>query len=206
MKLTREDFPDWNRIYLKDDFELNVLLHHLNFKYTDKILEVGCNDTELSNTLHSKGCEVWGVDVLFNDPKFKFIRGNFQDITLPENYFDIVIDISAIHHFGLGNYGDKIDHDADIITAKKIYRSLKPNGLFYISTDSISTIFNPNANNYYRQYNIREFINRIVNPSNFKLLELTIYEMNKYPLTKVDPIANNYSGCQMFALLTKYLQ
>lgn len=203
MKLTKEDFPEWNRVYLKDDFEINVLIHHLNFKPTDKILEVGCNDSELSNTLHGKGCEVWGVDVKFNDPKFKFIRGNFQDVYIPENYFDIVIDVSAIHHFGLGNYGDKIEYDADIITAKKIYNSLKPNGLFYVSTDCISTKFNQNVSNYYRQYNIREFINRIVLPSKFKLLELITYKNNTYPLTKINHTIHNYEGCQMLALLMK---
>lgn len=203
MKLIKEDFPEWNRIYLKDDFEINVLIHHLNFKPTDRILEVGCNDSELSNTLQSKGCDVWGVDVKFNEPKFKFIRGNFQDVYIPENYFDIVIDASAIHHFGLGNYGDRVDHNADIITAKKIYKSLKPNGLFYVSTDCVSTIFNPNVNNYFRQYNIKEFINRIVIPPNFKLLELITYKNNTYPLTKIDPIRENYEGTQMFALLMK---
>lgn len=203
MKLTIDDFPEWNKKYVKDDFELNVLINNLEFTPEQTILEVGCNDTELSNTLHKKGCNVWGVDVLFNEPEFKFVRGNFQDVQLPENHFDIAIDISAIHHFGLGNYGDRVDLEADIISAKKIYKLLKDNGLFYISTDIVSKTFNANINNYCRQYNVEEFMNRIVNPSGFKLIKLEFYKNNTYPLTKINHIEQDYEGSQMFALLKK---
>lgn len=204
MKITREHFPEWNRKFFDNDFELKVLLNHLEVEPYHKILEVGCNDTELSNTLHSIGCEVWGVDVIKNnEAKFKFIHGNFQDIELPESYFDIVIDISAIHHFGLGNYKDKIDPDADMVSSKKIYKVLKPNGLFYISMDRIGKEYIANVGNYYRQYNLSEFIKRVVDSGGFMLLELILYFENCYPFKAADPGIDNWEGKQLFALLRK---
>ena len=108
------------------DFELKILAHNLEIEPGYKILEVGCNETDLSNTLQYIGCEAWGIDVNNNDTaKFKFIQANFQDVQLPDDYFDIAIDISAIHHFGIGHYGDRVDPDGDIAAAKKIYKSLK---------------------------------------------------------------------------------
>lgn len=202
MKLSRDHFPEWNRQYLDKDFELQVLLQHLEVCPEQKILEVGCNNSELSNTLYKLGCKVWGIDVVKNnEARFKFIHGNFQDIELPDNYFDIAIDVSAIHHFGLGNYGDRLDIDADITTSKKIYKALKNKGLFYISNDRISTEYNPNVGNYFRQYNIKEFIKRIVLPQ-FKLIQLKIYLNNVYPIYEIDT-TSDYSGQQMFALLMK---
>lgn len=45
------------------DFELKILVHNLEIEPGYKTLEVGCNETDLSNTLHSVGCEAWGIDV-----------------------------------------------------------------------------------------------------------------------------------------------
>lgn len=187
MKLKIDDFPDWNKKFVIDDLELRILMDHLEFSSTMKILEVGCNDTELSNVLHDKGCEIWGVDILpCPQAKFKFVQGNFQDVYIPTNYFDIVIDVSAIHHFGLGNYGDRIDIDADITSSKKIHNSLKQNGLFYISMDRIYKKFDPNINNYTRIYNIEEFVERIARPPDFKIIDLKFYIISKYPLIETE--------------------
>lgn len=186
------------------DFELKILVHHLEIESDYKTLEVGCNETDLCNVLHLLGCETWGVDVNKNDrAKFKFIHANFQDVQLPDDYFDVAIDVSALHHFGIGHYGDRVDPDGDIIAAKKIYRALKPGGLFYISTDRIGNDYIPVVLDSFRQYNVKEFTGRIITPAGFKVLDLKIYFPDIYPPKIANPEIDGCDGKQLFALLQK---
>jgi ubiquinone/menaquinone biosynthesis C-methylase UbiE len=186
------------------DFELKILVHHLEIESDYKILEVGCNETDMCNILHQLGCETWGIDVNKNErAKFRFIQSNFQDVQLFDNYFDVAIDISALHHFGIGHYGDRVDLDGDITAAKKIFRALKPGGLFYVSTDRIGKDYIPVALDSFRQYNLNEFTNRIINSAGFKVLKLELYFPDIYPPRKANIEIDGCDGKQLFALLQK---
>ena len=58
------------------------------------------------------------------------IIGDAKDVELPENYFDAVVSLCALEHFGLGKYGEDFDIDADTKAIKNIKRCLKPGGSF----------------------------------------------------------------------------
>ena len=58
------------------------------------------------------------------------IIGDAKDAELPENYFDAVVSLCALEHFGLGKYGEEFDAYADIKAIKNIKKCLKPGGRF----------------------------------------------------------------------------
>ncbi|MEN4006020.1 MAG: DUF268 domain-containing protein [Methanobacteriaceae archaeon] len=51
-----------------------------------------------------------------------------------DEFFDTVIAVSTIGHVGLGLYGDPIHDNADIMAVQEIYRILKPDGSFIVTT------------------------------------------------------------------------
>jgi ubiquinone/menaquinone biosynthesis C-methylase UbiE len=164
MKLNRSMFNQ--EMINKYDGALKAMVDNAEIIDGAKTLEIGCAESEMSVVLSKLGCEAWGVDV--NDWKdawgglnFNFIKGNFQDIEVPKNYFDTVIDICALHHFGIGGYGDKKDLEADIKSSWKIYNCLKKGGEFYSAFDRFSDIFLPENEGFYRQYNLEQFYKRI---------------------------------------------
>lgn len=179
MKLNKEMFTS----SMEKDVELRLMIAHLELEPRMKTLELGCCDTELSCVLERVGCESWGVDIRpCPCPKKHFIQGDFLDVSLPENYFDIAIDVSAIHHFGLGAYGDELELNADIKASMKVYSSLKKQGIWYIVMDRFKTKFVPNLANFVRQYDFVSFKDRICR--NFQVEYMKFYDvrMNEVPL------------------------
>jgi SAM-dependent methyltransferase len=67
-------------------------------------------------------------------PGFKIITGDAKKLRFPDNFFDAVVLLCAIEHFGLGRYGDDFDLDADSKAAKEFIRVIKPGGLLTFST------------------------------------------------------------------------
>lgn len=178
MKLSKEMFTSW-----EEDVELRLMVAHLEFELGMKTLELGSCDTELSCVLERIGCEAWGVDIRSCPcPTKHFIHGDFVDVPLPENYFDIAIDISAIHHFGLGAYGDELELDADIKSSKRVYHSLKKGGTWYIVLDRFKAEFIPNVCNFVRQYNDDSFKKRICRGFQVEYMKFYDVKMNEVPL------------------------
>lgn len=62
--------------------------------------------------------------------QFTFIQGDFNEVDLPLNSFDYILNISTVEHFGLaGRYGiEEMDEDADLRGMAKARTLLKPNG------------------------------------------------------------------------------
>lgn len=109
-----------------------------------KMIIVGCCEDPLANEYASLGWEVWGYDFRpyqdvrgnAEEPKFKFTQGDFCQASVPPDFFDVAVDVSAIHHFGLGWYGDPNGNNlGDVVAVKKIIESLKPGGSFVCVTD-----------------------------------------------------------------------
>lgn len=65
---------------------------------------------------------------------YTIITGDAKKLPFPNSYFDAVVSLCAIEHFGLGRYGDVFDLDADSKAAKEFNRVLKPGGLLTFST------------------------------------------------------------------------
>lgn len=170
---------------IQPDPEMNSFLKNFSFEPTDKILEVGCNN-EIGECLAaqlSKYTECWGIDLrLCADHKnvSKYIQGDFVTHYLPPNYFDIVIDVSSIHHFGF-DYENKIifDNDYDTKCVQKVYNILKPNGLYYLSEDQFQFEKYENCVDFFiRRYTLHEFTKRIIEPSKMKVEVEKFYDVN----------------------------
>ncbi len=128
----------FNQKLIGADAPLGVLIDNIQEPPAgSRILDIGSQETQFPDTLAKLGYEVWGIDVRPqpNPVNYNFIQGNIQDIKLPYSYFDIVTDICALHHFGLGYYLDRKQDDADIEAVDKIYEALKPDGIFYSCSD-----------------------------------------------------------------------
>lgn len=117
--------------------ELPFVFENLNLKEKSKIIEIGCCNSKLSIELASLGYLVVGVDLndyQFEHPNFEFVKGNFLNKnTLQKNFFDAVIAVSCIEHFGLGAYRDKPFKDGDLKAVDEIYRILKKSGIFLMT-------------------------------------------------------------------------
>ncbi|MFH1053835.1 MAG: class I SAM-dependent methyltransferase [Candidatus Woesearchaeota archaeon] len=81
--------------------KLDVIKKNMVVKKTDKLLDVGCG-TGLSSDFE---CEVFGLDPskdllkLSKIPEDHKIIGKAEKIHFPDNYFDIVISVTAVHNF-----------------------------------------------------------------------------------------------------------
>ena len=81
--------------------KVKIILNKLNLKKTDKLLDVGCG-TGLYLDLFD--CDVTGIDPSekllekYNGPH-QVILGSAESLDFPDNSFDIVMSITAIHNF-----------------------------------------------------------------------------------------------------------
>jgi len=168
---------------LETDPELQLMLNYLDVEERMKILELGCCGTELSQVLVRCGYEVWGVDLQqYPRPLRNFIREDFLKAQLPLSYFDVAIDISALHHFGLGAYGDQFNLEADILASQKVWHSLKNGSLWFLVMDRFKAKFEPNIVNYVRQYNEESFKSRVCRGFTIEFMKFFDINLHEIPL------------------------
>jgi SAM-dependent methyltransferase len=144
----------------KDDPELWILEQHdLEIPEHGRTLDVGGTDNDLSYVLQQRGVEAWAVDLRpYGLPLEYFIQGNFHTAQIPENYFDCAFDISAVHHFGVEHYLPVETRDDDIRAAEKIWRCLKPTGVFYSCMDRFATEYK--ETDFFHQYSAEAYKER----------------------------------------------
>ena len=132
-----------------------------------RILEIGCTGSILSIMLSSLGHDVTGVDLRnypFSHPNFRFIKGDFNQIKLPKKFFDVVISVSTLEHFGIKHYGQKVeDPDADRKAVKKIHEVLKKDGTLLLTFPFGKRC----RTSWYRVYNMED-VNRLL--KEFKII------------------------------------
>jgi 2-polyprenyl-3-methyl-5-hydroxy-6-metoxy-1,4-benzoquinol methylase len=138
--------------------ELPFIYRHI-IKPPAKVLDIGCSESILGITLAINGYDVTGIDINdynFKYPSFKFIKDDFLEHKFKEN-FDVIINLSAIEHFGLLAYDNKVENiNADLEAMDKIYELLKPNGqlLFTAPFGESETI--PNFERHYDKNDLHE--------------------------------------------------
>jgi SAM-dependent methyltransferase len=80
---------------------------------------------------------VTSIDVRTRRPTVKneaILTCDAKRLTLPDDYFDLVISLCALEHFGLGRYGDAFDPAADRQAFSEMVRVLRPGGSLIFST------------------------------------------------------------------------
>jgi SAM-dependent methyltransferase len=102
-----------------------------------KVLDIGCTCSIVSIQLAMLGYSVTGIDIqnyYFRHKNFEFVKGDFNTYDFKGKKFDIIVDISAIEHFGLHTFSNmKLDLDADRKAMRKIRAMLKPGGQLIIT-------------------------------------------------------------------------
>jgi SAM-dependent methyltransferase len=127
-------------LYKKNKFFYSERLIELPFLFSQiikppaQVLDVGCAESITPIQLSMIGYKVYGMDIRdygYSHPNFTFIKGDFLTHNFGNQKFDVVINISAIEHFGLSAYKNKkLNLNADIQAINKIYTLLREKGQF----------------------------------------------------------------------------
>lgn len=135
--------------------EYEYIVHNLP-KPPANLFEIGCGRGEIAppTSLHTSqitkmllynGYNLHGVDlhgITWSHPKFKFTKGNFLNLDLPEKAFDAGLAVQVISHIGMIYFlgkndpyakNEPYDENADYRTFEKIQEILKPGGIFIAS-------------------------------------------------------------------------
>ena len=103
-------------------------------------IEFGCELGHMSLLAALKGFRVLAVDLqdqpfTWQHPSVKFRKGDFLDMNLPRESFDLAINCSSVEHVGVaGRYGIELDQpDGDIQVMERLAAVLKPGGLLLMT-------------------------------------------------------------------------
>jgi len=86
------------------------------------ILDIGCYSSRLPIQLASLGYRVYGVDIRpypFKHPNFQFYKADIFEWS-PREKFDVVLLISVLEHFGIGDDGSLVFPEADKKAVERI--------------------------------------------------------------------------------------
>lgn len=131
----------WNNRYLNGDtpwLNDNEIISPLktffeiNRDVKLNILEIGCATGKHSNWLANLGHNVVGIDISEKAIKeankvcspASFLCGDFVDVEITENVFDVVIDINTFRV-------STLNEEDRLVFTNNIYKGLKPNGIWF---------------------------------------------------------------------------
>jgi SAM-dependent methyltransferase len=103
-------------------------------------IEFGCENGYMSLLAAQRGFNTVANDLqeqafLWKHPKVQFSHGDFLELDLPRNYFDLAINCSSVEHVGVaGRYGiESGSNEGDLDVMNRIAEILKPNGLLLMT-------------------------------------------------------------------------
>ena len=139
-----------------------------------RVLELGCAETTFLERLKAQNptFDLWGVDVREDRTphNWTFIRGSafhvktWEPHLFPNEWFDGVVMLGALEHFGLGYYGDPVLEDGDTLTMMNVVRSLKPGGWVYFDVPFAPQGFRVAENRHFRHYDDQAVTDRLIVP------------------------------------------
>ncbi|MBU4205041.1 class I SAM-dependent methyltransferase, partial [Patescibacteria group bacterium] len=126
--LIAEQFSSTRSFFWQD---LKPFLNYTNFR--DKVLDLGCGNGRLFNVLKEKRIDYIGVDnsesLIFeakrNLPEAKFEVQDLLDLSFPENNFDKIYCIAALHHIP--------SKELRLKALQEMKRVLKPKGILILT-------------------------------------------------------------------------
>jgi len=150
-----------------------------------KMLDIGCSIGQLLQ-FAKNDFDIYGIDTSVRAiehcksaiPEGIFYCGLFEDVSLADNYFDIITMIEVIEHVSQPN-----------IFLGKIYKKLKRGGIIFITTgniNSLQAILNRNEWHYYTNdhllyYDIKT-LSYLVEINNFTIIDKNAPVKFKYML------------------------
>lgn len=103
-------------------------------------IEFGCEHGYMSLMAAQRGFHVLANDLeeqhfTWQHPNVVFRQGDFLQIPLVQNYFDLAINCSSVEHVGVvGRYGIEVDQDqGDIKVMDRLAQVLKPRGILLMT-------------------------------------------------------------------------
>ena len=147
---------------LEDRHRKVKVLDILSKHKCEKLLDIGCGDGNFT-ILMGQACgakEVYGVEISEKGVEMARERGvkaykvdvDSEDFPFQDNFFDTITALELIEHL----------YDPDHFL-NEVYRVLKPEGIFILSTPSLASIYNRIALLLsYQPYSVRVSLNRPV--------------------------------------------
>lgn len=142
-------------------------------------------------------------EIKSNIENVKFLQANMID--MKQELYESCDSLSSLHaleHFGLGRYGDPIDHNGHLKGFENMYNILKPNGIFYFSVPIGEQRIEFNA---HRVFSIQYLLNMFKNK--FEVLSFSYVDdsgdLHKDLILTNEQINHNCNcsyGCGIFEL------
>ncbi|MGE0451720.1 MAG: class I SAM-dependent methyltransferase [Vicinamibacterales bacterium] len=129
----------------------------MTFPAGARILELGCAESDWLERMAAagQGFDLVGVDARRERRTatgFTLVQGSGTTPDLfPDAYFDRVVLLGALEHFGLGFYGDPIQADGDVVTLQNVARWLRPGGFVYFDVP-VQPTYAVMPNRHFRVY------------------------------------------------------
>jgi hypothetical protein len=101
-----------------------------------RILDVGCAESMVAFSLASMGYEVTGIDLHpypFDHPRLTTVVEAVENWEWPDGYFDAIVCLSSIEHFGLGVYGEDEQDGLDVRAMERITRWARPGAVLALT-------------------------------------------------------------------------
>ena len=160
--------------------EIKWFFNNFDEKTPCNVLEVGSANEDILFVLSRLGYKCDGVDLqCYNRPfhlNYNHFMADFNLMaSLFANFFDVVVSISTLEHFGLSNNIENYD----VLAVQNIWNSLKPSGVFYVTVpfgkDYRLAYANPSCP-VWRVYNSESLKNRVIQKFEILLQSFIVVE------------------------------
>lgn len=142
----------------------------LRDKQSGRILEIGAGKGEFISRFNPQNWQRFVLEphAQVNLKNIKVFKTKLESAKLPNGYFDIIVGWHVIEHL-----------DNPSLGLKKIYQSLKPGGLIFLSTPNLNSIGYHLAGNDWFHYDPKHHVNLYDKKTLKKLLKTTGFKVTK---------------------------